>query len=40
MRLIRKTGFMLPIDPRRRFFRTTIERPEYAGAHEIKRESG
>jgi hypothetical protein len=40
MRLIRKTGFKLQIDPRRYWFRTAIERPEYAAAHEIRRESG
>jgi hypothetical protein len=36
MRLIRKTGFMLLIDPRRRWFRTVVERREYATAHEIR----
>jgi hypothetical protein len=40
MRLIRKTVFMLLIDQRRCWFRTVIERPEYAAAHEIRRESG
>jgi hypothetical protein len=39
MRLIRKTGFMPLIDPRRCWFRTGIERPEYAAAHEIRRKS-
>jgi hypothetical protein len=32
MQLIRKTGFMALIDPRRCWFRTVIERPEYAWA--------
>jgi len=40
MRLIRKTASMLLFDPRHRWFRTVIERPQYADAHEIRRESG
>jgi hypothetical protein len=38
MRLIRKTGFMLLIDPRPCWFRTAIERQQYAAADEITAE--
>jgi hypothetical protein len=40
MQLIRKTGFISPIDPRPCWFRTAIERPEYAAAYEIREKSG